>query len=251
MKKKKTKNKKNNVWRFNYKGVLFIISIVLVAAILALIYFMYTDLKKVEQGIFNLDQQLESTVEKIDYSGIGEQNAEKSLQFSEATKQWKIYQNENFHFQFKYPAGWGYFDLRDLSENDEKIFSDQRFIGNFSLLERRLKLRLSTYNMSETEEKKFANEKVNQIVKDSETGECGNELFFELESLGLGEVRNCFVRENILGQRFLVFRYYNSITEESNKVAVYPRDYFYLKLNMAEKSEAEENYFIQSIVFLN
>ena len=71
----------------------------------------------------------------------------------------------------------------------------------------------------------------------------------------LGEIRNCFVRDNILSQKYIVYRYYQDsefVKEIKNQlIVVYPRSDYYVYSFLSDDVVTEVDYFVQSLVFMN
>lgn len=234
--------------KFSWQGILAII--IAVVFVLSLIFgnLIYQDLKNVEQNIFNLYQQVRNTNTKIDQFNIGsEKEAQQSMKFSEITKNWQVYQNEEFNFQMKSPASWGSLQFQLSPQKDGAV------TANFPSYRdgKTVVLTFLKYNESAG---KFASLAVrDELVKES-VGECSNNLFNQLKILGKGEIRNCFVRENILKQKFIVYRRVEQVSKDKifdEHLAVFPRNDYYLAVRLSEAIEAEVDYFIQSIVFIN
>jgi|GEM_PF-1746974 cell division protein FtsL len=250
--------KKSQRVKFNLSGILLLILVVLFVFFLMFIVYMYSDLKKVEQSMFNLHQQMVTTNTKIDqYSVSDEESAQRSQKFTEATKQWQIYQNSDYHFQFKSPASWGsfYFTGTQVAQDGETVSVEDlpRLIGRFSNKNgnQAPDIILTKYDYLED---RLATQDVIGILKNSQPGECLPEIFQVLE-MGLGSpIKNCFVNENILNQKYIQYRYFQS-SEDGQilnlLVAVFPREDYYLHLDITNKTNTEIEYFIQSIVFLN
>ena len=252
------KRKKTKSFKFTWSGVLIVVLVVLFVFVLMFVNYIYTDLKNVEQGVFNLIQQINTTNDKIDqFSVSDEQTAQKALKFTEATKQWRIYQNSDFNFQFKSPANWGSFLLENEDDKQVQDYEGFRYFGKFSKAKETesLGLMLATYDFSLVEKVDYANSEVQGALLQNQLGECDGQLFKKLKSLDLGEVRNCFVKENILNQKYILYRYFQdsegSGQEDSHLVVVYPREEFYVMAFVPNEIMPEVDYFIQSIVFLN
>jgi hypothetical protein len=222
-------------------------ALLLLAAIFSV--YIYKDLKRVEQSVYNIYQEIKTTNGKIEkYSALDEQSAQNTVKFTEATKNWQIYQNDDFHFQMKSPASWGQFNfnLRNVDAEDNVIYS----MGKFHLLGESpfLQLELANYDFNQEGFKPLSSQSLFQTVLRNQTTECENQVFDDLKQLNVGEVRNCYVRENILNQKFLIFRLVNETT--GSLLAVYPRENYYLKVDLPDEINAEVDYFIQSLVFL-
>ena len=145
------KRKKSKKIKFTWSGVLIVVLVVLFVFVLMFVNYIYTDLKNVEQGVFNLIQQINTTNDKIDqFSVSDEQTAQKALKFTEATKQWRIYQNSDFKFQFKSPANWGSFSLENKDDKQVEDYEGFRYFGKFSKAEETesLELTVATYDFS-------------------------------------------------------------------------------------------------------
>ncbi len=220
--------------------------------------YIYFDIKKVEQGVFNLYQQMKTTNDKItQFSVSDEEVAQKSMKFTEATKQWRIYQNSDHLFQFKSPANWGSFIFETRDDKKVEYYSGQRLYGGFTnaASSNSLDLMLVTYDFSLPSKIDYASREVQQAVEKSEDGECPHDLFESLKKLNIGEIRNCYVQENILNQKFIVFHYVQVLPDiagiNDEVIAVCPRGDYYIKIDLPNEISPEIEYFIQSVVFLN
>jgi len=233
--------------KLSITGIIFIVLLVIIGVFLIFVLYLYDDIKRMEQGVYNLYNEMRTTNSKIESLGmVDESSAQKTVNFTEATKNWQIYQNDDFNFQLKSPASWGNF----IFEQDEVNRINGGYFENF-VDKNKLNISLMQYN---SETKKFASSQVKQIVDKSKMGECSNKLFETLKKLGIGEIRNCFVYENILHQKYITYRYVKSLSQDeqiiSQLICIYPRDEFYLKVNLPDQIQAEEEYFVQSLVFL-
>jgi len=248
----------NKHQRFSIQGVTIIVLLALFVLFVIFIAYIYFDIKKVEQGVYNLYQQVKATNNKIEqFSVAEEENAQRAMQFTEATKNWPIYQNGDYHFQFKSPAGWGNFILEKKDDQKNTPFVGERLFGRFLNLNANGagSLMVATYNFSLLGESHFASPGIKDILDKNAVGECGNDLFDKVNALNIGEIRNCFVRDNILNQKFIVYRQYKKSepanSEINRLVGVYPRGHYYLRIDLSDGLTPELEYFIESIVFLD
>ncbi len=246
------KNKKRI--KFNLIGIILVFLLAVFVFVLLFVSYMYQDLKSVQQGVFNLTEEVKITNDKIDqFSITDEQTAQKSLKFTEATKKWDIYQNSEYKFQFKNPLPWGSFSLlASYNEGDHEPSSVQGLFAGASKSEA---LSLVLIDYDKFQGVNYASHEVEQYLVQSSLGECNIEIFAALKKLNLGEIRNCFVRENILNQKYLVYRYYKDYdvfgAAKNNLVMVYPRENFYVYSFLKDDVSAEVDYFIQSLVFMH
>ena len=113
---------------------------------------------------------------------------------------------------------------------------------------------VATYNFSLTGEIHFASPGTKEILDKNAVGECANDLFEEIKVLDIGEIRNCYVRDNILSQKFIIYRHFKKLEQDNSEinqlVGVYPRDNYYLKIGLSGGLTPELEYFLESIVFL-
>lgn len=242
----------------NFRGIIVIVLLALFILFIVFAAYIYFDIKKVEQGVYNLYQQIKVTNNKIDqFSVADEETAEQAMKFTEATKNWPIYQNSDYHFQFKSPAGWGNFILEKKDDKAKTPFEGERWFGRFYNLsaESDRKVVIATYNFSLAGENRFAEPGMKDSLAKNEVGECGNELFEKIKALNIGEIRNCYVKNNILNQRFIIYRYFKpadqAVPAINRLVGVYPLAHYYLTVDLSGGLAAETEYFIKSIVFLD
>ncbi|NQT50056.1 hypothetical protein HQ571_05150 [Candidatus Kuenenbacteria bacterium] len=240
--------------KFNLTGVLAIVIVSIFVFLLIFAVYIYEDLKSVEQGVFNLHEQIKVNSKTL-ANTTKETKDENNTDFSATTKNWKIHQNNNFNFQFKNPKQWGSFLLELVSfadsEKDEKFFT-----GKF-VKEKQIstpQLIVASYHVSKNE-KLYSSEEVENVLEESDLGECSVKLFNELEKLDIGQVRNCFIKENILKQKYISYRYYLPADAENpetnNLTIVFPREDFFIQINPTDESNKDLEYFIQSLVFLD
>ena len=242
--------------KFSFAGVLILIAFVFVVCFFVVSVYIYEDLKNVEYSVHNLYNQVRTQNVKIDKFGVADENlAQQSMKFSEATKNWQNYQNGEFGFQLKNPVSWGNVETVILKEDGLNYFGRQ-LQGEFNKFsDGYLNFEAASYDFIDESNKsldKFATESLYDEILISKPGECSHDVFEILKKFGLGEVRNCYIRDNILKQKFVVYRYV-MMSEGSlinSLVAVYPRKDFYLKVNLPEDVLDEVDYFIQSIIFM-
>ena len=220
------KKKKKNV---SYKVVLTSAITVLVVLAAFFSVYVFSDLKKVQQSVYNIHQEIKTTNEKLEkYSALDEQSAQKTVKFTEATKNWQIYHDTDFNFQMKSPASWGqfHFNLRNVDDEEKMIYSHGKFhlLGESSFLE----VEVVDHQFTQDGFSQLSNEDLYSSTLRNMTGECNNQTFEALKDLSIGEVRNCYVRENILNQKLLIYRLVND--DLSSLMAVYPRENYYIKI---------------------
>ena len=246
-------SKKN---KFSLSGILILVGLVFVICFFVVMVFVYQDLKTVESNVHNLYNQVRTQNVKIDQFGVVDEDlARQSMLFSEATKNWQSYQNNEFGFQLKNPVSWGNVESA-IAKEDGLNYVGQRLQGSFDKFsDGYLNFEAESYDFIDQNIlglNKFATKDLHQELLLNKTGECNHETFEALKKLELGEIRNCHVRENILKQKFIVYRYV--IMSEGSLlnqlVSVYPREDFYLKVNLPNEVLDEIDYFIQSIVFM-
>jgi hypothetical protein len=248
MKKRKKKNKQ----KVPFVGVLIIVLIILVGIFFGVAVSMYNNLKMTQSSVFNLYNEVKTANKKIDkFSFTGEESAQKSKQFTEATKNWQIYQNEEFHFQFKHPVSWGELEFTTVVDSSRET-DGKMYITSFNktVHGKSLNMEIAEYDYFLDDEVVIVNRDIVNRLTESQAGVCHDDLFNKLESTGLGEVRNCYVYENILGQKFLVYLFLEPHMSFSQLFVVYPRDSYYIKMVLPESDNSELEYFIQSLVFL-
>ena len=234
-----------------------ILVVVLLLVIGVLSYFsikVYFNLNNIEQNVFNLYQQMKVTNSKIDViATVGDDLSEMSKKFSEATKNWEIYQNAEYNFQMKYPHNWGnvFFTVVENAETIKKGLN-----GDFdkSDNEMDLQIRIRSYDFGNYEQELiYASSEVGNNLQSGSIGECNDDIFYSLKRLNIGEIRNCVVKENILGQKYLVYRYIlinNEKVAARGLVAVYPRESYYFLVTLPENDNTDLEYFLQSVAFL-
>ena len=229
--------KKQKGVKINWVGVAVILLIIIFSLFLFIALDIYNDVENVEARFFNLYQEMKTTNEKIDQFAVaGEDTAEKSLKFSEATKNWRLQHAEEFSFQFKTPNDWGSVTYTGFEGGQSLNFSNNTDVKVF----------IKNYNDVEAQ---HANAGVREALQDSEVGLCENPLFDAIKSLDLGEIRACYTGENILNQKSVFFRLYNQANDDRLNV-VYPQEEYFVRFILPKKLSIEQEYFIQSFVFL-
>ena len=190
--------------RFNLTGITLIVFLGVFVVFIIFGSSIYQNIKKVEHNVFNLYQQVRTTNSKIDQFGVAdEEMAQQSLKFTEATKNWQMYQNEEFGFQLKNPVSWGSLEYA-LSEQAE---AGKHSSANFTHFRdgSPLRLAVTTYDyQAEAAVVNYANRELYNTLLHNKVGECNDKVFGVLNNLKIGEIRNCFVRENILKQKFIL-----------------------------------------------
>jgi len=246
---------KNNK-KTNFIGLLVVILILIISFLLYFVINFYHDFKKVSIGVHNVQQELRSTREKIaDIDLYSETSAQGRVDFTEVTKHWQVYQNDEFDFQFKFPSDWGEADFSNYStdEQEENVEKEERrFTGVFeNLLSRNgLNLFVSDYGFEGGQD--YSSADIQKILLLEKLGECSDRVFTDLKDLNIGEIRNCFIQQNILNQKFILFRNVDKQEGENinQQLAVYPREDYYLTVFLSDEYNEEINFFVQSIVFL-
>lgn len=242
-----------------FLGAILVVILGLIVIFLVFIVNVYNDIQQVENRVYNLYQEVKESNERLEkFSTVNEKIAQKSIEFTEATKNWQIYQNQEFQFQLKSPASWGNLMVNAAQKQEtSNEVRGTRLMSSFNHLqqaEMKLKMSVTTYDFAEPGRYYlFANKSVFDKLNKEIVGECSFELFDSVKDLNIGEVRNCYVYENILNQKYLIFRYVRQENgEKTNELlAVYPRDNYYLSVSLPDKISSEVEYFLQSIVFLN
>lgn len=240
--------------KFSLRGVLSLIGIFLLIIFCAMAILIFNNLKSVEQNVLNLREQVNTATNKI--QDITKTSKTSTEMFLAVTKEWQDYKNEEFNFQFKGPADWGKFVLvgaDDIFQAKSEILPvGKSLVGSFEQLTAfGLRLNIKTYNSNDGQPQWASMEVRNALVK-SVVGGCGEELFEKLKNLKLGELRNCSIKENIFGQKYLIYHYVNKADDQVTdvSVAVYPRDNFSINITLPVSLTEECNYFLQSVVFL-
>lgn len=233
---------------FSIWGILLIVLVVAFLFCLIFASNIYRDLKKMEQSVYNLHGQLEAASLQLNrLNAAGNSLAEKAAQFTEATKNWTVYQNDKFDWQLKSPASWGNLDFR--SDSSEKLLK-----GFFTEDNQEIELFLQTYDTKELKDfSPFASLAMQKSLLEAQVGECANELFEKIKDLNIGEIRNCAIQSNILTQKFIIYRYVRYVDNKvsvDQLIAVFPRDDYYIALKLPDNFSSEIEYFIQSVVFL-
>lgn len=248
---------------FSLSGILILVILGLLVCFLVINIYVYQDLKTVEHSVFNLYNQVRTQNSKIDQFGASDENiVQQSMKFSEATKNWQTYQNNEFELQLKNPTSWGNFEAY-IYTADGQNYVGRRLDGKFDKFgDDYLNITAESYDFYDikniqsqiepSRSYKYSSHDVYEKLFLNEIGECNNEMFAALKNLQVGEIRNCFVRENILKQKFIVYRYAFSDAERivNQLVAVYPREDYYVMTNLPDDILDEVDYFIQSIIFM-
>ncbi len=239
------------------KGTLFIIIAIITILLFLVVVYIYQDLKKVENGMFNLYNQVRTQNDKMDKISVSDEKiVQQSLKFTEATKNWQLYQDNEFGFQLKSPVSWGTVvtNFNSLEVNGKKATA---VLGKFSRLENVSYLNyvvvpydddLQSYLFNA----KYASHELASAVSSAKIGECSHLIFEIIKTFNLGEIRNCQIQENILNQKFVVYRSVkvNEGEVQNSMQAIYPRSDYYLKVNLPDEVEDETDYFIQSVIFM-
>ncbi|KKQ79789.1 MAG: hypothetical protein UT02_C0024G0003 [Parcubacteria group bacterium GW2011_GWC2_38_7] len=239
------------------KGTFYLVVGIIIVLFFVVVVYIYQDLKKVENNVYNLYNQVRTQNDKMDKISVSDEKlVQQSLKFTEATKNWQPYQDNDFGFQLKSPVSWGGLkaDFRSIEAVDKKAtILEGRFISllntdylDLVALPYDDALQISAINA------KFASNNLGVEVDKNKLGECQNNLFEILKTYNLGEIRSCQVRENILKQKFVLYRYVKTVEKniENHLVAVYPRNDYYIKINLPDDVVDEVDYFIQSVIFM-
>lgn len=239
------------------RGSFFLVLGIIVIIVFIVVVYIYQDLKKVENNVFNLYNQVRTQNDKmVKVSVSDEKLVQQSLKFTEATKNWEPYQDNDFGFQLKSPVSWGVLkaDFKSVEAADKKATILQ---GKFTNLLNTDYLDLVALPYDDALQQtavgaKFASNNLRAEVDKNKLGECQNAVFEILKTYNLGEIRSCQVRENILKQKFVLYRYFKKIDIEivNRLVAVYPRNDYFIKVNLPDDVVDEIDYFIQSIIFM-
>lgn len=239
------------------KGTLFLVVGIVIILFFIVIIYVYRDLKKVENNVFNLYNQVRTQNDKMDKISVSDEKiVQQSLKFTEATKNWQPYQDNDFGFQLKSPVSWGGLgvEFKSVESKDKKAtILDGKF--NNLLNTDYLDLIVIPYDdalQQAAVNAKFASTELGVEVNKNKLGECQNSLFETLKTYNLGEIRSCQVRENILKQKFVLYRYVKTVDKEiiNHLVAIYPRNDYYIKINLPDEVVDEVDYFIQSVIFM-
>lgn len=239
---------------FNFTGVIFLVFAVIFGTFLVLVNVMYKNVKQVEATIINLHDQMTNTTKKLET--INKENMEEKIQPSEPVfsygKNWQNYVHQTFGFQFKSPVGWGNFEFKEHGAETPLVESPGKYlIGNFNFKpanEITVELKTNDNRIG----KILSSEAVRTELAASDVGDCGDSMFNALKALDLGELRNCGVKENIMKQKYLVFRFVTRAAETdtaTQTVSMYPMKDYYLAIKYPDRLSDEENSFIQSFVF--
>jgi len=240
--------------KFSLTGVLVILLLAVAVVFLFYAFYIFNDLQKVRQDVVNLYNEFKVASGKIDKFGLSEENsAEKSMKFTEATKNWQIYQNDDYHFQLKNPASFG--DLTVVQndrQNKQLGIVGQSLTAKFSkMYDSALAAHVVTYNYANPQGAVWlADKSVFDELNKSASGECASSLFDALKTLSAGEIRNCFVYENILSQKYVIYRLVNNEKKINTLEAVFPRETFYVAFDLAGSLDSQMDYLLQSVVFL-
>jgi hypothetical protein len=234
--------------KFSFRGVLLLCSVFVGLLFLVAAFFVYNNLKSVEQNVLNLREQMRSTTSKL--NDFSQPKLNQVEIFKEMTKDWEKYFNESFSFQLKHPTAWG--KLAFTSPAVVNNVGDQKNIALFeNLKDSGLVISILKYEAFD-DSYKFASPDVKNALWQNKVGECQDGLFQKITELKVGDVRNCFVRENIYSQRFLFYRYVQKVDNQivEKLIAVFPRDNYYLKVELPDAYSEELEYFLESIIFL-
>ncbi len=234
--------------KFSFRGVLLLIAVFLFVVFLFAAFFIYKNLKSVEQNVLNLREQMHSTNTKL--QDFAQPKLNRTDIFKEMTKDWEAYQNEAFGFQLKHPVKWGKIIFEQFSGVTES--ASKNYLAFFpDIKDSGLAIKLIAYDSDDSIEK-LATVDVKNALWQTNVGECKDVLFQKIKELKVGEIRNCFIRENIYGQRFLMYRYVQKKDDkvEENLIAVFPRDSYYLQVKLPDVYAEEIDYFLESIIFL-
>jgi len=239
------------------KGTFILILSILVIVFFIVIIYIYQDLKNVENNVFNLYNQVKTQNVKMDKISVSDEKlVQQSLKFTEATKNWQPYQDNDFGFQLKSPVSWGTVDanFRSIDSLDKKATILEGKFNNllntdyldFVVLPYDEALQQAAVNA------KFASNDLDAEATKNKLGECQNSLFEILKTYNLGEIRSCQVRENILKQRFILYRYVKTVDNviTNRLVAIYPENDYFIKVNLPDDVVDEVDYFIQSVIFM-
>ncbi|MBU1131858.1 hypothetical protein KKC32_01210 [Patescibacteria group bacterium] len=241
-------------FEFSFRIPILITLVIVFTSFLVCASFIYTNLKKVEQNVLNLHEQVRFTNDRIENFGLADDStAERSVKFSEATKNWQMYQNEEFGFQLKSPASWGALQYHTDSNGQLEKISGRKVSAQFQSLEKQKPIVISFATYDFADKLSYANKEIRQTVKDNKIGECPFELFEQLKDLNIGDIRNCFIKENIFKQKYIMYRHVFALDEYNlvdELLVVHPRENFYLYVNVPDELTSDILYFIDSIVFL-
>jgi hypothetical protein len=239
--------------QFNFTGVIFLVFAVIFGTFLVLVNVMYKNVKQVEATIINLHDQMTNTTLKLESI-----NKEKLEGAEEPTPKlsygdnWQNFVHQTFGFQFKSPVGWGNFDFKEQGADTPIAESPGKyFIGKFNFKpasEIEVELKTKDNRIG----KMYSSEAVRSELAASDNGDCGDKLFEALKALDIGEIRNCIVKENILNQKYLTFRFVIKGEETApgtQSIALYPMSNYYLAVLYPDNLSEEEIAFIQSFVF--
>ncbi|KKR07876.1 MAG: hypothetical protein UT32_C0006G0023 [Parcubacteria group bacterium GW2011_GWC2_39_14] len=239
------------------KGTFILVLSILVIVFFIVIVYIYQDLKNVENNVFNLYNQVKTQNVKMDKISLSDEKlVQQSIKFTEATKNWQPYQDNDFGFQLKSPVSWGTVaaNFRSVESLDKKATILE---GKFSNLLNTDYLDFVVLPYDEALQQvavnaKFASSDLGAEANKNKLGECQNSLFEILKTYNLGEIRSCQVRENILKQRFVLYRYVKTVDKviTNRLVAIYPENDFFIKVNLPDDVVDEVDYFIQSIIFM-
>lgn len=221
-------------FKFSFKGVLLLAAVFLFVVLLFLTSFVYRNLKGVEQNVLNLKEQLKTANQKLQNSD--ETKLDPQELFDLATKDWAKYENFDRGLKFKYPAEWG----KILENTGERKFVFENF--------RDLKFSFVEYEA----ENKFINSEIRQLLWQTEIGDCSRILVDKLTGLDNGQVHNCLIRDNLAGQKYLIYRYSVQKEEEFKEfsLAIFPREAIYLQWDLPKNYLQEIDLLFKGVVFL-
>jgi len=236
---------------FNFTGIIFLVFVVIFGTFLVLVNVMYKNVKKVEATINNLHDQMKDTTMKLE-TIKKEETALPAKDLLSYGDNWQSYVHQNFGFRFKSPLGWGNFDLQEQGADTPIAESPGKyFIGKFNFKpasELSFELKTNDNRLG----KNYSSEAVRRELAGSDSGECDETMFKALEELNIGEIRNCYVKENAMEQKYLTYRFVNineTAPSVSQSVALYPMRDYYIAVLYPDKLSSDESGFIQSLVF--
>jgi|GEM_PF-4535552 len=230
MKKKEQKSNKNI-----FKIVL---AFLFVLAILFGIWFFQSSLRNLNLWIFNIHDEIGETHRQIEELKSRPMPTTAVAQnFVAKTRNWLFFENQNYDFQFKNPFDWGLFNY-DCVKN--------LCVGNFVNQPSHPEVEFGGYDL------KKEYEYIKNLLPMAEPGSCRDDLFEMVKKIRAGELRFCETKENVLGQKYLMYRFFdiNQPGTELSFEAFFPNKNWYIIVRKLVMDEGGEN-FLTGFIFQN
>ncbi|MFA6537214.1 MAG: hypothetical protein WCT18_02330 [Patescibacteria group bacterium] len=145
--------------------------------------------------IFNIHEEINETHKQLkELKDRPSSSAQSAQNFSTQTRNWLFTENQTFGFQFKSPFDWGAF---------AQTCTDNYCQGNFVNRPSNPEVSFGQYSLVQDYDL------LRSLVQTHELGFCHDDFFDRLKKIGQGELRYCEIRENVLGQKYLLFRFYD------------------------------------------